>query len=69
MKKTVMAFVILLAICLIIGACAKQDEVERPAETIPEPAAEQVPDTVMPDTIPVIDTTAIDSMAMDTTGQ
>lgn len=69
MKKTVIAFAILLAICLIIVACAKKEEVERPAETIPEPSAEQVPDTVMPDTIPVIDTTAIDSMAGEATGQ
>ena len=61
MKKTAWIFAVLLAVCLIIGACTKQAEVERPAETIPEPAAEQVPDTMVMDTGVVADTAAVDT--------
>ena len=69
MKKVVIAFVVLLAICLIIVACAKKEEVERPAETIPEPAAEEVLDTTeVVDTVAATDTTAIDSAVVDTAG-
>jgi len=61
MKKTALAFAVLLAICLIIGACSKQEEVEKPAETIPEAAEQLAPDTMM-DTGMVMDTTMIDTM-------
>jgi len=61
MKRTALAFAVLLAICLIIGACTKQEEVEQPADTVPEAAAEIAPDTMM-DTGMVMDTTMMDTM-------
>jgi PBP1b-binding outer membrane lipoprotein LpoB len=69
MKKTALAFAVLLAICLVIGACSKQEEVEKPAETIPQAAEQVAPDTMM-DTGMVVDTTMIDTMkeVPDTTG-
>jgi len=67
MKKTALLFAALLAICLIIGACTKQAEVEKPAETIPEPVAEQTPDTAVLDTGAVPDTVVVDTTAKDTT--
>jgi len=67
MKKTALVFVVLLAICLIIGACSKQEEVEKPADTIPEAVEQIAPDTML-DTGMVMDTTMVDTMKemMDT---
>ena len=73
MKKTIFAFAVLLAICLIIAACAKKEEVEPPAETIPEPEAaqemaEEMIDTLVPDSMAVPDSAMVDSVAGEATG-
>jgi len=66
MKKTAAVFAILLAVCLAMGACSKQGEVEKPAQKIPEPAAEQAADTAVSDTAMFPDSTSVDSVVSDT---
>ena len=65
MKQTAFVFAVLLAICLLIGACSKQGEVEQRSETIPQPVEEAALDETT-DTGTVVDTAMADTMAADT---